>query len=54
MPEYAVRASSTCVLENVEGLLSTNLGFETGSRKRAELLVLQMLAFEAELSYLPG
>jgi hypothetical protein len=42
------------VLENVEGLLATNLRIETGSRKRAELLVLQMLAFEPELSYLLG
>jgi len=40
-------------LENVEGLLSTNLRIETGSRKRAELLVLQMLAFEDELAHLP-
>jgi hypothetical protein len=54
MPDCAVRASSTCVLENVGGLLATNLSVETGSRKMAELLVPQMLAFEAELSYLPG
>jgi len=37
MPHYAVRASSTCVSENNEGLRSTNLRIEIGSRKRAEL-----------------